>query len=544
MDLTTFKNLPINIDLLRVDDKDLARLGKIDSPAIFDSGNNFHPSGLYSTTVYGAVGSEYRNRRFGYIDLGVTILHPLVYYAITQLKAFYKQIAEGKVTAVFDPKTRSFVKSSAPDADTGYHFFIDHIESLRFERNDSDKRNFLIELVEKAVREGTHFLRYVLVLPAGMRDYTVDHNNKPQEDEINTFYRKLIAQSSIIDPVAAKKSPAVYDNVAVGLQTIVLELFTYLKSLLEGKHKLILGKWLTRKIFNSTRNVLSSSVEKVNHVDDPNRLRYNECQVGLHQFARACVPKSLYEIKSKYIREIFPEGSNAAFLTNVKTWKKEEILNTHIQKDYDLWTSSAGLEKVVAMLGNLDLRDLPVLLNKGRHCLGLVYRDARYFKFFQDIDELPQEWDRGKVAPVTIAEFIYMSLYPLNGKYPGLITRYPITGFGSIYPAYVKFITTMSSFTLEELDTEWRPSGQIASSFPNAQSDYFNTCSVHPSHLGALGGDFDGDTVSLTLLQTDEANEEIRAYLGRKEYYINDTGGFTFSNETDVLSAVLNFLTY
>ena len=136
-----------------------------------------------------------------------------------------------------------------------------------------------------------------------------------------------------------------------------------------------------------------------------------------------------------------------------------------------------------------------------------------------------------------------MSLYHLNGKYPGMITRYPITGYGSIYPCYVKLATTMSSFTLEELDDEWKPSGNIASSFPDATSDYFNTCSVHPSHLGALGGDFDGDTVSLTMCLSDESILEITDYLDRKEYYINDSGGFTFSNETDVLSAVLNFLT-
>lgn len=543
MDVTTFKNLPINIDLLRVSDNDLTRIEKIDTGAIFDSSTNFHPQGLFSTTVFGAVGSEYRSRRFGYIDLGVTIMHPLVYYAVINLKAFYKQIAEGKTLAVFDPKTKSFEKSTDATAQTGYQFFISHVHELKFEKNESDKRNFLIDLFEKSVKEGKHTMRYVLVLPAGLRDYYVDPDGKPQEDEINSFYRKLISQSAIVDPIAVKKTPEVYDNVASGLQDVSLELFVYLKSLLEGKHKLVLGKWLSRKIFNSTRNVLSSAIDKTNSIDDVNRLRYNESQVGLHQFARACVPKSLYEIKNKYIKMIFVENTTTAFLTNAKTLRKEEVLNSHIQKDYELWTSSQGLEKVIASLGNLNTRNFPVLVNKGRHYLGLVYRDEKYFKFFQDITELPEGFDKSKVAPVTLAEMVYMSLYHLNGKYPGMITRYPITGYGSIYPCYVKLATTMSSFTLEELDEEWKPSGNVASSFPDARSDYFNTCSVHPSHLGALGGDFDGDTVSMTMCLTDESIEEITAYLDRKEYYINDTGSFSFSNSTDTLDTVLAYIT-
>ena len=544
MDVSTLKKLPVNIDLLKVEDKDLLRMGQIKDPQIFDNtNNNFHTEGLFSTTIFGAVGSEHRNRVFGYIDLNTQILHPLVYYAVTQLKAFYKQIAEGKQTAIFDKKIKEFVKSNDAQAQTGYTFFLSHVEELKFERNESDKRNFLIEVFEKAIKEKKHLMRYALVLPAGMRDYMVDQNGKPQEDEINTFYRKLLVQSNIIDPISAKKAPQLYDNSYVGLQNVTVELFDYIKSLMEGKNKLVLGKWLSRKIFNSTRNVLSSNVETADNIHDKMRLGFNECMAGLHQFTRAAMPKSTYEIKNKYIKGIFPDNSTSAFLTNVKTWKREEVLNTHIQKEYDQWTSADGLEKVVASLGNLDSRNEPILLNKGRHCMGLLYRDKEHFKFFSDIDELPEGFSKENVSMVSIAEFIYMSIYHLNGKYPGFITRYPITGFGSIYPSFVKLITTVSSDSLCELDENWQPTDQTADSFPIKESDYFNTCTVHPSHLASLDGDHDGDVISLTMVMSDEAVDEIKSYLNKKEYYINDTGGFTFSNETDTLSAVLSFMT-
>lgn len=543
MNINSLKKLPVNIDLLTVKEEDLKSMSRIIDVQIFDNMGNFSQTGMFSTTIFGSVGSEYRNRVFAYIDLGVTIIHPLIYYAIINLKSFYKQIAEGSVLAIFDNKTKEFVKSNSEEAQTGYDFFIKHVPQLVFQKNESDKRSFLIDLFNKAIKENTYQMRYVLVLPAGLRDYTVDSNGKPQEDEINSYYRKLLFQSNVIDHSVIKKSPEVYDNVAIGLQNLSLDLFNYIKSLLEGKHKLILGKWLTRKIFNSTRNVASSFIDKTNNINDHLRLGYNDSFCGLHQFLRAIVPKSTYEIKNKYIKDIFIENNTYAFLTNAKTLKREEVLSNHIQKDYDMWTSADGIEKIIASMSNLDIRHLPIVLNKGKHYLGLVYKDDKYFKFFQDIDDLPEGFSKDKVIPVSLAEFLYMSIYHLSGKYPGLITRYPITGFGSIFPAYVKVLTTTSSDSLEELDFEWKPSGNVAHCFPRRDIDFYNTMSVHNSHLAALDGDFDGDTLSLTIALSDESIEEIDKYLNKKEYYISDNGKFNFSSSTDIISAVLSYMT-
>ncbi len=543
METNTFNKATFNLDLLKVQEKTLASLGgKVTSPQIFDNTNSFHHEGLFSTVIFGAVGASVRTTTFGYIDLGITVMHPFVYHIVTKLKAFYKQIAEGKVYAIFNKKTGMFEKSNEESASTGFNFLMSHLPELKFEETGSEQRSFYIKLFEKARKEDKLTMRYLLVMPAALRDYTVDPSGKPQEDEINGYYRKIISQTSLIVPHTVQKSPDVYDSIAASVQNVVLELFNYIKSLLDGKHKLILGKWLTRKIFNSTRNVLTAYVERSTDIDDPNRLKYNETMVGLHQFARALVPKSLYEIKNKYIRDIFVENSNTVYLTNVKTLKREEIVSSHVQKDYDLWTSSEGLMKVIASLGNLDLRNQPILLNNGKHYMGLVYRDRNVFKFFQDIDELPPGFDKENVSPVTLYEFIYMNIYHLSGKYPGFVTRYPIIGYGSIYPSYAKVLTTNNSFTVTELDSEWNKTDNVAHCFPDKTSDFVNTLIVHPSHLAALDGDYDGDTGSFTVVTTDEAVAEVEKAVGRKEYYFSNNQ-FVFSNDLDTLDVILGNLT-
>lgn len=543
MDIKSFQNLPFNIDLLTVKEEEINKLKQVKEIQIFDNNNNFHPDGLFSTVIFGGIGTEYRKRTFGYIDLKTEILHPLIYYAIITLKSFYKDILSGSILAEWDNKTKQFIKSNKAESNTGYSFFMEHITELQFEETGSEKRHFFIELFNKAIKDNKYKIKYFLVLPAGLRDYTIDANGKPQEDEINTYYRKLISQSNLIDPTIAKKTPSIYDSISFSLQNTSLTLFEYLKSLLEGKNKLILGKWLTRKIFNSTRNVLSSYIEKSTHMNDPNRLKFNQTVVGLHQFLRCLVPKTMYEIKNKYIKDIFIENNSFAYLTNAKTLKREEVLNTHIQKDYDLWTSPDGLEKVIASFGNLDIRHIPITLNKGKHYLGLIYTDDKYFKFLQDIDNVPEGINKENIKPITLAEFLYISIYHLNDKIPTLITRYPITGYGSIYPTYMKIKTTNRYKILEELDHEWKPSGNIAHSFPIRDLDFFNTLSVHNSHLQNLGADFDGDTISCTALLTEESMNEIKDILHRKEYYISPNGNFYFSNDTDVLSATLSYMT-
>lgn len=537
---------PTNLFTVKVDDQNSKQLKEVKTGQIFTSNNNFHPEGLFSTEIFGPVGSEQRLRTFGVIHLNVEILHPLIYLTVISLKSFYRQILEGTTTVEWNNKTKEFVKSTGPNAETGFTFFLKHIREIKFEQTGSESREYKIKLFEKAIKENSLTTRYLLVMPAGIRDYTVDRNGKPSEDEVNTFYRRVLAQATIIDPLRSRRTPEVYDGATVGIQKTVVDLYEYIKSLLDGKNKLILDKWVGRKVFNSTRNVISSYVDKTNNINDKRKLGYNETLVGLHQFVRASAPKSIFEIKNKYIKDIFPDNSRSAFLTNVKTLRKEEITSTAIQKEYDLYTSPEGVEKLVASLGNLDQRDLPITLNKGNNYLGLIYNDGKVFKFFQDIDDLPEELDRVNVTPVTLFEFIYISVYHMNGKYPGYATRYPVTGYGSIYPSKVKFTTTVDTLYLRELDDNWVPyegDDHIASNFPIRGEKQLNSMVVHPAHLGKLGGDYDGDAMSLTMVLSDEAIEEIDNFLDRKEYYVDDTGNLNFSSSVDTLEGVMAFIT-
>lgn len=535
-----------NITIVRVDSSNAKAVKEVKTGQIFTSNNSFHPEGLFSTEIFGSVGSELRSVTFGRINLNLKVLHPIIYLTVVNLKAFYKQIMEGKQTAVFDKKSGEFVKSISPEANTGYNFFIEHFKELKFQESGSNDRKYRIKLIEKAVKDNSYLMEYLLVMPAGLRDYTVDKNGKPSEDEVNTFYRRILAQSTIIDPLRSSKSPEIYDSASVGVQNTIVELYEYIKTLLDGKNKLVLDKWVGRKIFNSTRNVISSYMDRSTGFNDKRKLGYNDSLVGLHQYARASYPKSGFEIKNKYVPLVFPENTNSSFVTDIKTWKKVEVVSGTLQKDYDLFVTPDGIEKLIASLGSLDSRELPLVLGRGKYLFGLLYRDDKVFKFFQDIDDLPEGFDKKFVKPINLFEFIYMSIYHMDGKYPGFLTRYPITGYGSIYPTMVRFSTSVKTDTLRELGDNWEPidgDDHLAVNFPIPGEDHVNTLIPHPSHLGRLGGDYDGDTASLTMLLSDESIEEVNSFLNSREYYIDDQGNLNFQNNVETLEVVMKYMT-
>lgn len=93
----------LNLELLLLNQNHLRMMGEVKDLAIFESSStNFNPKGLFSTEIFGRVGSEDRTKKFGYIDLRIKVFHPLIYKHIVSLKKLYENILLGKVYAKFD----------------------------------------------------------------------------------------------------------------------------------------------------------------------------------------------------------------------------------------------------------------------------------------------------------------------------------------------------------------------------------------------------------------------------------------------------------
>lgn len=536
-------DIPFNIDLLIPDERLLSMIRAVKSLDTFTgSTKNFSPDGLYSNETFGSVGTAARTTRFGYVDIKAPIIHPTIFKSLLKLKGFYKDLIAGREFARWDDQIGDFVKCPVLEGETGYHFFFSHFQKLRFEDTESVVRQQYISLFEKYKNRCT--IDKVLVLPAGLRDLEVDENGRATSDEVNEFYFKMIAIANTINPSGVKNSIESYNSQRVSLQNTMMEIYDYFTKIVEGKKNLFMGKWASRKVFNTTRNVITAMNTETMLLGQPGNIRFNDTLIGLYQTSKSILPITIFQLKKKFLDRVFTMPGAPALMCNKETLESERVMLR--PETYNSWISNEGLEKFITYFQEESIRHDPIIV-EGKYYLGLTYLgDDGTFALLSGVDELPHDFDPNKCHPITYAELLYHAIYNVANDYPIFVTRYPIEGIGSIYPSMIHLKTTVRSETRRELNVDtWTPLGDdhVAYEFPIRGSGFYNSMSPHSAHLSKLTADFDGDTASGNATYTDEAREEVKNFLNSKRAYVGADGNFIYDTSVDTTKYVLAFIT-
>ncbi len=496
---------------------------------------NFHPEGLYSTEIFGPVGKEERDATFAYIDVKLEIISPTVALALFGLKQLYEEICSGRRYATWNEKEKDFEPALPTDAgaDTGYTFFMKHYQELTPARNTSLRRDDTLDFFFKFRQYSLS--RYVLVLPAGLRDLMIRQDGRDQEEEINPIYRRLITLSRAV-PEKAQAS-TITDPVRWRIQSTFNEIWDYFFTLMDGKRGYARSKVTSRKIMNGTRNVLSSAQVGSIEMGREDQIRATDTRQGLLQTLKALLPVAQHYIRERYLANI-RAGDGNLYGVNVKTLKREFLEVSG--KVYDQYATDEGIEKLINRLEDRPARHQPLYIDKN-HYVALIYQDDKRFKVFYDIDELPSDFKRENVSGITLVELLYLSGYDIWNDYFAFVTRYPVAGRGSTYSSTIRLETTTPSTMKTELDENWEPkSGKPAISFPLRHiNDFVESMAVHPSRLGGLGGDYDGDMTSSNAIMSEEALEENRKWLDSREYWFDTSGRFKMNPTNDVIDRTL-----
>jgi hypothetical protein len=533
-------DVPFNIDLLNLSPDKLRGLKKVQKLDIFEGGSSdFSEEGLFSTTIFGRVGDERRNLRFAYIDIKVPILHPAIFNVLVKMKHLYGDILASKGYAKFDEELRDFVKASSIDGSTGYAFFIEHWLKIDFGDTSSINREQAVLLIKKYGQRA--LTDKVVVLPAGLRDVEIDNYNRISEDEINKPYRQLISISNTINDITVRTQIDSLDVPRYQMQIIFNTIYEMIFSLIEGKKKLLLGKWASRRVFNGTRNVITAMDTSVPYLGEKGNPDVNSTIVGLYQYMKATLPVTIFQIR-RLLESIFPDVNQPARLINKKTLKAEDVL-LH-SRYYNQWATNEGVERVISSFKEESIRDVPLEID-GRY-VALLYRGPdNTFRIMHDIDEIVPSRSKKDVKPITLAELFYIAVYQKANTYPALVTRYPITGIGSIYPSRTYLRVTLKSEKRMQLDNQWRPIGEeaMAYEFPVQGAAFVNSLIPAVNKLARMGADFDGDTSSYTVAYSQEAIEECEDFFNSRRAYVGTDGQFINRAGVHTTELVLRNLT-
>jgi hypothetical protein len=542
--------LPLNISLLIPTKEQLRLVLPITSLDITDGpGGSFHDDGLFSTQIFGRVGDPARDRTFGYIDLKVPVFHPIIFRTLVKLRGLYGGILSGMEYATWNPTKRDFDPSNELDGETGYDFFYRHWQEIEFAKTNSDIRNVRITLIEK-YRDQAAFDK-LLVLPAGLRDAEIDSDGRMSMDEINEYYQGvLMLVRNFPDNITPKGDLSMYNRTRYALMLRVASIYDHIETLISGKHGFIQGRWASRRVFNGTRNVISSLDTTTADLDQPNRPKFNDTVVGLYQAAKAVLPKTIYHLKnSTVVGEIFDTTSNRVELVNAVTLNREWVDISN--QDMDRWGTEEGLEKVVEELSIIEKRSRPVEI--AGHYLALVYVDNQQgFRVIRDITELPadrKDINPKWVRPITYMELIYLAGLSMWNTNSAFVTRYPVENLNSSIPSKLYVKTTVTGQYRKPLGPDWEIDHEApaALEYPvfvkGVVPQYHDSTSISPARLAPLGADFDGDTVSVNALYSKEAIEESDRFFKTRAAYIQAGGGLSFSVGIHTLKLTLLFMT-
>jgi len=535
--------IPFNVSILNLTPEKLKLLRPVKSPDVHDGvTGNFNEDGLFSVLTFGRVGDEMRDTRFSYIDLHLNIFHPTIYRALVQLRGLYRDIMAGTAYAIFDDKEGDFILANELTGETGYAYFLKHWKKIKYRESKSPVRTERIRMIQKYQAIAT--TKNILVMPAGLRDYVVDSTGRGTQDEINDVYRRILGASKVIVSADGTETSPLYDNSRKALQQGFNDVYDHVLRMITGKKGFIQEKYGSRRIFNGTRNVISAMDTSTADLDEVNSPDYTDTILGMFQVAKGALPLTIFLLRNGWLGNVFSVGdsSTSARLIDPKTLKSEMVdLPPDVR---DRWITVEGLEKVIESMRIVENRHKPVMLED--RYLGLVYRGPdNTFKIFGDITELPEGFDRKNVAPLTLIELIYLSGYKRWNTLKTIVTRYPVTGIGSTYPSTIYTKTTMKGEVRSELGDDWNVmEDSVALEFPSYEPlAYVDSQVIHPSRLGGLGADFDGDTASSTIVYTQESIDEIDNLLNSREAYLDPRGGFKASCNVQTVQLVLRNMT-
>lgn len=481
--------LPTKLWILDVESQDLRNLTPVTSLDITDGATaNLHDEGLFSTRIFGLVGTEARERNFSYIHIKVRVLHPKIYRDLMALKGIYKEILSGTTHAVFDKQQGDFIASTSDEAETGYSFFMRHFPDLQLRRTKSPARNDRVKFVEKWRHKAT--VENIVVIPAALRDLEYDlETGQTSKNEINDLYYRLLSISNTIVKTRDMESP-VYDVARNALTLTFYELYKMIEGIISGKSGFMNDKWSGRRVFNGTRNVLSAQDPCGESLEAPNCPSFDSTVFGIYQVAVGLAPLTIHLIRNTYLSDVFGANELQVPLIDVKTLQREWVdLSPEAR---DIWTTKDGTRGLINSMVDLEARHRPILVD-GRY-LALVYVGPDMtFKVFYDIRELPPGFDRKHVHPISLIELVYLSGYRLWHKRFADVVRYPITGDESTYPSRIYVKTTSKGEVRRELDSRWlvdEDPEAVALEFPiRTLNTFMDSQAPHPTRLAGMGAD-------------------------------------------------------
>ena len=519
----------LQVSLLDVDDfVKKNNLVEITNPVIFDASSNPTSDGLLSNTIFG-ITKESRASTFAYISLKKKFLQPLVYRIWSKVDSKIKSVIHGIGTYSID-KSGNIIED--PKGDNGIDFLRKNLDKIKFRETDSIKRERYVKFLND--NRKNFFTDKLIVIPPFFRDIKVD-GGKISVGDINKLYINVMVSASAIGD-STEYGFSIGKSVEGRLQEGLIEIYKWFgtgtdsnpNGGLPGKFGVIRRANLSKTTDYATRLVMSAPKLDVENMEDI-RADFDYSVLPMTSAAANFFPFVIFHMR-RFFENEFIGDTKYPIIDKDGTIIYGEIV------DYQIQFSDEALKKELDRFihGYSDrFRPVKVLCRvKGKQ----EYLDLKWKGFYKEPDVKALKNER----PLTWCDVIYMACEEAVKDRMILITRYPIDTFYNEFATKIRLSSTIETeeAVFDNVVYTHYPKIRKEDIGKDTSSSFIDTMNICNGYLDSIGGDYDGDMVTIKGVYTDEANAELKKQLASNIHFINLGGNPVISTSKESIQAL------
>lgn len=237
---------------------------------IYTKDDNFDDHGLFSNVIFGK-DRDIRIKRFSYINLNCTVIHPTIFEILNRIDRRLIDLAMTTDAYSVDENGNLF---SDPDAESGIEAFKSLFSKIKF-RGGTSERDALIKLLIQSYKSNTLFIDKIIVIPPEFRPVYKDADTGEEiRDTINDFYIKILRHAATMK--SASGGGVFFNILGANMQKNVNDLDSFIKMKLGKKYGLIRNQLLGKRVdFSGRAVIINGPTLRSNEVGIPIRIAVN-----------------------------------------------------------------------------------------------------------------------------------------------------------------------------------------------------------------------------------------------------------------------------
>ena len=508
----------MKINLYDVDEfTKINHLQEVTSGVLFQRGGVPHPEGLLSNDIFG-ITVKSRKETFAYIDLHGHFFHPHMYKVVRYMFRNVDKIINGE--EFYSINEEGILVVDREKGQTGIEFLYNNWNKIKWKKSGETgdvsisvgMRNERSGLIKLCKRDEV-FISKMPVEPVFYRD--VKSSSKGGETgDLNRFYTKLIRLTTLLrdrDMFGFQFNSTNYD-----IQQTIVAIYDYFKQKLQKKNGMIRKYLMGKTVDHCVRTVITAPTY---HYESRNDMMvdYYHCALPISQACVLCYPLMMHWLKNFFDREIISQSLDKI----VYNPENDEVVKTVRLKN----PSSYFDEKYIKNMMDSYIKDPSSRFNPIE--IPVEGTDKRYYlhlsgKRMGGRDELSSIVYRR----MTITDLLFLAASDVTKDKHTMTTRYPINDEFSVFCCRIRVNSTTKTEPM-------MVNGRVYKWYPVIENDvppykmaslFIDSLQFSNSYLEGINGDYDGDQVTVKILFSQEANEEIENYIRGTGNFVNASG--------------------